>query len=208
MESALREGAGEPGLTLIETLLYDGAHFPRLQLHLNRLQTSASRLGWTCSRAEAERAIHAAAPQGAARMRLTLDATGAIHVTTSALPPAKTCWRIGLAVQRLRSDDPWLTLKSSRRAAYDTARAALADGIDEAVFQNERGEVCDGTITNVFFDRGQGMRTPPRACGLLPGVLRAALDLPGEVLLAQDLPKVKLWVGNSLRGLIPAVWVT
>ena len=86
------------------------------------------------------------------------------------------------------------------------ARAALPAGLDEVVFLNERGEVCDGTITTVFFDRGAGMRTPPLACGLLPGVLRAELAVPEEVLLAGDLPKVRLWVGNALRGLIPAVW--
>lgn len=206
MESALREGADEPGLTLIETLLFDGSHFPRLNLHLNRLQESAIRLGWPCFRGEAERAIQAARPQGPARMRLTLDRLGVISVTASDLPPAKPVWRIGLAAQRLQSDDPWLTLKSSRRPAYDAARAALPPGIDEVILLNERGEVCDGTITTVFFDRGRGLRTPPRASGLLPGVLRAALDLPGEVLLAADLPRVKLWVGNSLRGLIPAVW--
>ena len=139
-------------------------------------------------------------------MRLTLDARGAIDVAVSALPPAKTVWRLAMADGRLQSDDPWLTLKSTRRGQYDAARAALPDGIDEAIFLNERGEVCDGTITTLFFDRGQGLRTPPRASGLLPGVLRAALDLPGEVLLAQDLARVRLWVGNSLRGLIPAVW--
>jgi 4-amino-4-deoxychorismate lyase len=139
-------------------------------------------------------------------MRLTLDATGRITVTASDLPTAKPVWHLTLAEARLQSDDPWLTLKSTRRAAYDTARAALPEDRDEAIFLNERGEVCDGTITTLFFDRGQGMRTPPRACGLLPGVLRAALDLPGEVLLAEELGRVRLWVGNSLRGLIPAVW--
>jgi 4-amino-4-deoxychorismate lyase len=50
------------------------------------------------------------------------------------------------------------------------------------------------------------MRTPPLTCGLLPGVLRAELGLPEEVLMAADLPHVRRWVGNSLRGLIPAVW--
>jgi 4-amino-4-deoxychorismate lyase len=75
------------------------------------------------------------------------------------------------------------------------------------LFLNERGEVCDGTITTVFFDRGQGMRTPPLACGLLPGVLRADLECPEEVLLADDLPRVRLWVGNALRGLIPADFI-
>lgn len=206
MESALRDGAGEPGLTLIETLLWDGTGHPRLNLHLDRLVGSASRLGWRCGRGEAERAIHAATPQGPARMRLTLDGSGAIAVTAAALPEGRPVWRLGLAAERLWSGDPWLSVKSSRRAAYDAARAALPEGLDELVFQNERGEVCDGTITTLFFDRGQGMRTPPRASGLLPGVLRAALDLPEEVLLARDLPRVRLWVGNSLRGLIPAVW--
>ncbi len=207
VEDAIREGAGEPDLTLIETLPYDGAHWPRLDLHLDRLEHSAKRLGWTCVRASAEAAIRAARPQGPARLRLTLDGLGRIGVTASDLPPAKPLWQLGLAGARLASDDPWLTLKSSRRAAYDAARAALPEGIDEVIFLNERGEVCDGTISTLFFDRGQGMRTPPRICGLLPGVLRAALAVPDEVLMAEDLPRVRLWVGNSLRGLMPALWV-
>ena len=91
-----------------------------------------------------------------------------------------------------------------RRALYDQSRAALPEGLDELIFQNERGEVCEGTITNVFFDRGHGMRTPPLTSGLLPGVLRAELACPEEVLRAEDLPRVRLWVGNALRGLIPA----
>ncbi|MEO5621642.1 MAG: aminotransferase class IV, partial [Cypionkella sp.] len=137
-------------------------------------------------------------------MRLTLAASGAIEVQSAALPPTKAEWQIGLAAQRLASGDPWLGLKTTRRPLYDAARAALPAGLDEVIFANERGEVCDGSITTVFFDRGQGLRTPPLACGLLPGVLRAEMALPEEVLLAEDLAKVRLWVGNSLRGLIPA----
>jgi 4-amino-4-deoxychorismate lyase len=206
VESALRDGAGQPGLTLIETLGWDGAAFPRLSLHLARLARSAARLDWPCNATEAEAVLEQAAPRGPARMRLTLDADGALTVQSSTLPPAKSEWTLTLAPERLSSTDPWLTLKSSRRAAYDRVRANLPPGVDEAIFLNERGEVCDGTITTLFFDRGQGMRTPPLTCGLLPGVLRAELGLPEEVLMAADLPHVRLWVGNSLRGLIPAVW--
>ncbi len=206
VESALRDGAGDPGLTLIETLGWDGADFPRLGLHMARLTRSAARLGWPCDPEAAGAALRQATPNGPARMRLTLDASGVLAVQASPLPPAKAVWTLTLAPARLTSTDPWLTLKSSRRAAYDSARASLPPGMDEAVFLNERGEVCDGTITTLFFDRGQGMRTPPLTCGLLPGVLRAELALPEETLLAADLPQVRLWVGNSLRGLIPAVW--
>ena len=122
------------------------------------------------------------------------------------LPDAKAEWRLGLAPEQVSSTDPWLAVKSTRRAAYDAARASLPAGLDEVIFLNERGEVCEGTICNLFFDRGQGMRTPPLSCGLLPGVLRAELACPEEVLMADDLPHVRLWVGNALRGLIPAVW--
>ncbi len=206
MESALSDGAGAPGLKLIETLGWSGQGFPRLGLHLMRLSKSAERLGWPCDIAAVRAALQAAAPVGAARIRLTLDAAGGLDIQTASLPPAKQVWSLTLAPMRLSSMDPWLGLKTTRRAAYDAARTALPPGADEAIFQNERGEVCDGTITTLFFDRGQGMRTPPLACGLLPGVLRAEMALAEEVLLSRDLPRVRLWVGNSLRGLISAVW--
>ncbi|MFN6952997.1 MAG: aminotransferase class IV, partial [Albidovulum sp.] len=97
--------------------------------------------------------------------------------------------------------------KTTRREPYEAARAEFSkDEADEVILLNERGEVCEGTITTVFFDRGQGMRTPPLSCGLLPGVLRAEMGCPEEVLRAEDLGAVRLWVGNALRGLIPAVW--
>lgn len=202
MESGIYAG---PGTKLIETLLWDGQALLRLPLHLARLERSAALLGWRCE--GAAEALRAALPVAAARMRLTLDAAGVLEVQAAALPATKPEWRIGLAKARLQSDDPWLGLKSTNRALYDAARAALPVGLDEVIFRNERGEVCDGTITTVFFDRGQGMRTPPLSCGLLPGVLRAELAVPQELLLAEDLPQVRLWVGNSLRGLIPARWV-
>ena len=204
MEGALRGRAGDA--RLIETVLWDGAGFPRLALHLARLAAGAEALGFACDAGAVRAALEAAVGDAPLRVRLTLGAAGDVAVTVAPLPPAKADWRVGLAAERLESDDPWLRVKSTRRAAYDAARAALPAGLDEVVFRNERGEVCDGTITTVFFDRGAGMRTPPLTSGLLPGVLRAELALPEEVLLVRDLPRVRLWVGNALRGLIPAVW--
>lgn len=201
MESALREGGREPGLKLIETMLWDGRAAPRWTLHLARLKRSAGIFGWSCPD------IAPDGPDHPARLRLTLDREGQVEWTVSALPPAKAEWRVGLAVERLWSGDPWLRVKSTRRTTYDRARAALPEGLDEVIFLNERSEVCDGSITTVFFDRGQGMRTPPLASGLLPGVLRAECDCPEDVLHAEELPKVRLWAGNALRGLIPAVFI-
>lgn len=202
LESALRDGADAAGLKLIETLLWDGADCPRLALHQARLVRSASALGW--GKPKALSGLLQDLPAQTLRLRVTLDRTGAMALTHAPLPPAIAEWRVGLAGTRLQSADPWLRHKSTRRAIYDAARADLPEGLDEVIFLNERGEVCEGAITTVFFDRGQGMCTPPVSCGLLPGVLRAELAVKEEVLLAEDLPKVQLWLGNALRGLSPA----
>lgn len=194
MESALRQRVG---VRLIETM-GDARH----DAHLARLARSAARLGYPCD-LDIARGLLA---QGQGRMRLTLDQFGTFELQTAPMPIAKPVWRVGLAAQRLQSDDPWLTVKSTHRPAYDSARAGLADGLDEVILINERGEVCDGSITTVFFDRGDGMRTPPLSCGVLPGILRADLACTEEILMPADLPFVRLWVGNSLRGLIPALW--
>ncbi|SEN08180.1 4-amino-4-deoxychorismate lyase [Gemmobacter aquatilis] len=204
MESALCGGA-EP-VRLIETLLWDGAGYPRLAGHLERLGRSAALLGFGCDPCVVRAALPV--PQGAARVRLTLGEAGDVAVTVAALPAARAVWRLRLAEARLDSADPWLRVKSTRRASYDAARAALPDGVEEWLFLNERGEVCEGTITNLFFDAGQGLCTPPLSCGLLPGVLRAELIAQGcreAVLRGEDLGRVRLWVGNALRGRMAAV---
>ena len=207
VESALREGGREPGLKLIETMLWDGERFPRILRHLDRLNGSRARLGWTRPGVGFDWKCPLTLPDRPARVRLTVDATGQEDWQVFSMPATAAEWRVGLAAERLRSNDPWLRVKSTRRAVYDRARAALPEGLDEVIFLNERGEVCDGSITSVFFDRGQGMRTPPLSCGLLPGVLRAELGCPEEVLRGDDLRHVRLWVGNALRGLITTVFI-
>ncbi|MCV2447018.1 aminotransferase class IV family protein [Paracoccus sp. DMF] len=209
MESPLRAGSDDPQLRLIETALWDGAVCPRLAGHLARLARGARALGWPCDTAQAGAAL--TGPKGQpARLRLTLDRAGRVAVTQAALPPSPPLWHLALAGARLDADDPWLRLKTTRRAHYDAARAALPPGIHEAIFLNQRGEVCDGTITTVFFDRGEGLCTPPLASGLLDGVLRAEMlasrACREELLAGDDLPRVRLWVGNALRGLMPATW--
>ncbi len=212
MESTLFHRVGAGGIRLIETLARDGAKLRRIDLHLARLAHGAQALGYPCDIAAAHRALQTAGQNmgqnlgQSARLRLTLGAQGDIEVTASPLPPAKAVWHIGFAPQRLDSRDPFLQVKSTHRPAYDAARAALPAGLDEVILLNERGEVADGSITTLFFDQGQGLRTPPLSSGALPGVLRAQMAAPEQVLLAQDMARAQLWVGNSLRGLIPAIW--
>lgn len=50
---------------------------------------------------------------------------------------------------------------------------AHAVGADEAVLANTRGELCEGTGSNVFVERGGELVTPPLSSGCLAGITRA-----------------------------------
>lgn len=208
MEGPLRDDAPN-GLTLIETLRWEPATgFVRLPAHLARLAAGAVALGIPLGPASVERALDAVTGNSTQRVRLTLALDGVAEATFAALAPAKAEWTVTLAPQRLASGDPWLRLKTTRRPVHDAARAALPPDVDEALLLNERGEVCEGTISTVFADLGDGLLTPPLACGLLPGILRADLLATGAareaVLRPSDLAGARLFIGNSLRGLVSA----
>lgn len=196
-----------PGLRLIETLGWDGARLVRGERHLARMGRSAEALGWGFDREVAERRLREGR-EGPARLRLAMGREGDFLLETGPMPAGGGTWRVAVHPARLRSDDPWLRHKTTHRRLYDEARATLPPGVDEWLFLNERGEVVEGAITTLFFDRGAGWRTPPLACGCLPGVLREEMLERGlareEVLREADLGRATLAVGNSLRGLVPA----
>lgn len=208
MESPLR-GSIPDGTCLIETFGWrPGEGVRYADLHLARLARGAETLGYPLDR-DAARAAMDMAGDDALRVRLTLDATGRIAVTTAPLPPNPPLWRVAVAATRVQSGDPWLRVKTTNRALYDATRAGLPQGVDEWLFLNERDKLCEGTITNLFVETADGQRlTPALGSGLLPGILRQTLLDAGwheAVLTLDDLRDARwIWMGNALRGLISA----
>ena len=195
-------------LRVIETFGFDGGRFVRLAQHLARMAATCAGLGYPFDPLAVMVHLDALPDGGALRVRVTVGSSGDVVVTYAPLVRLVGPWRVALAVERLASGDPWLRVKTTQRGLYDRVRAGLADGMDEMIFANERDEVCEGTITNVFFECGAGLCTPPLSSGLLPGVLRAEMLAAGQcreaVLRVAGLGRVRLWLGNSLRGMNPA----
>jgi 4-amino-4-deoxychorismate lyase len=198
--------------SLIETLRWEPeAGFLRLEQHMRRLNRSADALGFRLPvkpEAALKEAVSGTSPL---RVRLTMSFRGKIEVTTTPFEPVEenTIWRIRIAEKaRMKSDDPLYRHKSSKRELYDAARAEFSkDDADEVLLLNERGELCEGTFTNLFVQGKDGILiTPPLSSGLLPGILRADLirerKARAEVLKPENLVGCPLFVGNSLRGLI------
>ncbi|AYD02150.1 aminotransferase class IV family protein [Neorhizobium sp. NCHU2750] len=204
--------------SLIETMRWmpdDG--FLRLDQHRRRLARSADALGFR-QPANIERDLKdAVSGDEPLRVRLVMSFRGKIEITATPFTPQgeETIWKIRVGKTKLKSDDPLYRHKTSRREPYEAARAEFpAEDADEVLLTNERGELCEGTISNLFVEDAEGMLlTPPITSGILPGVLRADLirerRAKGAVLMPADLEEATkagraIYVGNSLRGLIRA----
>jgi para-aminobenzoate synthetase/4-amino-4-deoxychorismate lyase len=205
-----RQAVEPPGL--IETMLWAEDEFWLLPRHLKRLEASAAHFGYhfECEKVMAALEQAVAGKCGPLRVRLVLSPGGGISAGAVPLPPIKR-FRFMLADDRMDSGDPLLRHKTTRRAIYDKPReeAQKFHGADEVIFRNERGELTEGSFTNLFIEKNGELLTPALSCGLLPGTLREQLLQRGEareaVLTLRDLETAdKIFLGNSVRGLIRA----
>lgn len=200
-------------LALLETMAYAGGAWPRRHRHLQRMRDSAEALGIPFDMSGAVGALDTAVARGGTsdqRVRLHLDESGRFEAEASVMPAHIESLKFLVSARRICSGDPLNRHKTDWRGACRRALAwANAQGADEAIFLNERGEISEGTFTNVFIERNRRLFTPPLSSGPLPGCLRAELLASGRceeaVLTVADLRHAdRIYLGNSLRGLIRA----
>jgi para-aminobenzoate synthetase/4-amino-4-deoxychorismate lyase len=213
-------GTGPPGtasvesdLRLFETiLLEEGGCYRFLDDHLARMGASASALGFTFDADAATMALDrvARSTAGPLVIRLDLDRTGIIELSTRPLPNVPdTSVTLLVSPFRMDPDDRLLVHKTTQRGFYDREyRRAVAEGFFDALFINRLDFVTEGAITNLFARFGRTWVTPQLGDGLLPGVWRAHFlaEQKAEersLTLARLLEADEIVVGNSVRGAIP-----
>ncbi len=202
-------GAAGESFDLLETMYFDPVDgIQRLEGHLARMKASADALGFRFDRHGTRNSLQSATfrLRAAARVRMRLAASGALAVEVTPMPRlAELPVPVAIHPAPVAADDFRLSHKTSLRAHYDAAR--LASGAAEVVFVDEPGFVTEGSWSNIFVERDGLLLTPPLSLGLLPGVLRAELIEKGRAIESHlrlaDLES-GFFIGNSLRGLIPA----
>ncbi len=221
--------AAEPDFEILETMLFENG-ISDLDTHLNRMAKSAKYFNFKFNKESAKKFVAeklnnvaTAVPSRASsapleteaatskfRIRLLLNFKGKLELQSFPLKTSgwgKDSAKVKLSKEHTFSTDIFLLHKTTRRKFYnDHFHKALNEGCDEVIFTNERGEICEGAVSNIFIQaQDNSWYTPPLSSGLLPGIWRAAtikkLNAREKVLYTADLKQAKqIIIGNSVRG--------
>lgn len=84
---------------------------------------------------------------------------------------------------------------------------ALKEGYNEVIFLNEKGYVCEGSLSNIFIVKDGIIFTPKVNSGLLPGVVREYVIknhhvIEKEIILDEVMNADEIFITNSLLGIM------
>lgn len=201
------------GIGAFETIRVEGGEPKLLKRHLRRMNKTLACLG--ISRTVTEQQVRRwLEEEGMDRGALKVMASEENTVLTGRANPygqkqRDRGFRMDYSQVRRNETSPLVYHKTFHYGdcLLEKRRAAKA-GMDERIFFNSRGEICEGTCTNLFFARGGQVYTPRLSCGLLPGVVRGALLELGlareAVIRREDVGRMEeCFVTNSLMEVMP-----
>lgn len=163
------------------------------------------------------------------KVRLTIDHKGSMQITTTPVParsnlldglrPVEECetatWDV-FVDDRPVMISPFTSFKTTRRHHYTEARErqlAPNGSNQEVLVFNFNGDITEGSITNVAFNRPEGSDrwvTPPLSSGCLCGVMRSMLIHEGLVdvdnISRESIKdKEEILLMNGIHGVIKGV---
>ncbi len=194
---------------LIETMLYRGT-LRHLTLHMARLQKSAKHFAFIFDEDEISEKIRnttgSLKPGSPYKVRLLLSKEGKTEITTEMIENFPESYRITISKKKTESSNDFLSHKTTNRDHYNSELArAREKGFFDIIFMNERDEVTEGAITNIYIEKNGILITPPVSSGLLPGTIRADLIknhvVVEEAFFMDDLVKSdEVYISNAVIG--------
>ncbi|MEI7845188.1 MAG: aminodeoxychorismate synthase component I [Chloroflexota bacterium] len=199
-----------PEFSLIETMRWTpNEGFFLLREHLQRLKDSAEYFNFVFDLEKITIHLNNAVNNlvdHPHRIRLILDRDGNLSNKVFQIQEQiqESPLRLKIAAEPIRSDDIFLYHKTTQRQVYELARLSQTD-CDDVILYNESNEVTETSIANLVFEFNGQLLTPPIACGLLPGTLRAHLLNVGKIKekvikLAELQGCTQIFLINSVRG--------
>ena len=204
-----------PNVSLIETIRWQqkGGYY-LIDLHLERLKKSCEYFNIPCNSKKINQKLlileRIFNHDLVYKVRLLIDSEGRIRLEYWPLEIITLPLSAKVSSKRVDSKDIYLYHKTTNRYSYEKERKnAIKEGFLEVIFTNQKGQLTEGSFTNIFLLQANTLYTPSLECGLLKGVLREhflrSKSAREKVLYPQDILKAeKVYLGNSVRGLMEA----
>ena len=186
---------------LLETLKVEGGKPILFCEHLERLRTSARKLNFKYNKT-----LEKLKFSQDGMYRILLSKNGNFRVEFKPLKEIRTD-KVVISDKIVNSSDVFLYHKTTFRPYYNESFEKIKNNeIYDEIFFNEKGELTEGSRSNVIVNLGGVLYTPPVSCGLLNGTFRQKMLKDGKceekILYKKDLLDAQnIYCVNSVRGM-------
>ena len=200
---------------LIETMLWDpGKGYVLMKLHMQRLLESAEYFNYRYNQESTIKKLNNISKvfdvKQKYRVRLLLNRNGNVETSYSILDTKNTPKIITISSKSTESSEKWLYHKTTNRGLYDNEYNRYRKlGFFDVIFKNEKGQITEGAVSNIFIKKNDIYYTPPIKCGVLNGVYRRYLlqenkiKIKEEIIYPEDLLKAdSVLMTNAVRGIV------
>ena len=196
---------------VFETMLWNG-HLHYFEDHINRLENSCEYFLIPFNRNKVleklNKALYELNTKALHRVRLAVKIDGSIDLKI--IPLDFPGWKneplkILISSEKTDSESPYQYHKTDNRELYNSEfTKAQEAGYDEVIFFNEKDELSEGAITNIFIQKDKQWFTPPISAGILNGTWRKnlipALNAEEKTITLEDLKNADdIIIGNSVK---------
>jgi len=195
---------------LFESILSKNGIFYFLDGHLNRLKNSSLFLYGHFEEINIRNKLQTFSPKPKTNYKLKIIYFESMDIKIEWVEISKKQFhhKIKISEKIVHSNELFLYHKTSIRYLYDEEYTKNKDIFDDIIFTNEKGEITEGCISNIFIFYEGIYLTPPLESGILNGIYRTKLlkkypKLFKEKILTKNMlmESKKIFICNSVRGI-------
>jgi para-aminobenzoate synthetase / 4-amino-4-deoxychorismate lyase len=195
---------------LFETILFEEGNYFLLEEHIERLERSAGHFLFIFDAKKFRNHLSKLAAKLISgkkyKIKVVLNKLGKINSVIEEISPLNEEIKVIISPNTVTSKNRFQYFKTTNRELYDEEyKAYSSEGYFDVIYVNEKNQIAEGAITNIYIKRNGMLYTPPLESGILPGVyrkyfLRKNINIKEEPVYKDDmLAADEIILTNSVR---------
>jgi para-aminobenzoate synthetase / 4-amino-4-deoxychorismate lyase len=194
---------------IIETMLIENREIFLLDEHLDRMKQTSEFFLFVFDRDKIEKQLITIVKKLDSekyKLKITLDKWGRLNHFVSPIVVDTNTVKVIISEKLIDSQNKFQYFKTTNRKLYnDEYRKYSEQGYFDVIFANEKNEIAEGAITNLFIEKDGIIYTPQLNSGILNGVYRSYLlhknpkIIEKRIFLDDLINADKIFLTNSVR---------